>query len=247
MSHMTDIIIKGTMIGDFNVGKSSIFQRYIENKLEPNPTIGVDFNTKKHVVNGLNVKMHLWDTAGQERFRSIIKSYVRNVYVFFLVFDVTQRESYTNLPYWISFIKSHSTGKHIIILIANKTEVPYAQWQVKREDIQNFAQAKHLGTVFFVSANDNAHVLTTQRHSVHQMFDIVIHHVCKSVMCSNTHTHQNGIIDKRLVHTGQNKEMHTPPGTPPTSPTSREVMTIFGFKQYKTEKCEPLKHIYPCC
>ncbi len=49
MSHATDIIIKGTMVGEFNVGKSSILQRYIGDTLRPNPTIGVDLNTKTYM------------------------------------------------------------------------------------------------------------------------------------------------------------------------------------------------------
>ena len=272
MSHATDIIIKGTMVGEFNVGKSSILQRYIGDTLRPNPTIGVDFNTKTHVVDGFHVKMHIWDTAGQERFRSIIKSYIRNVYVFFLVFDVTRRESYANLPQWVSFITHNSSGQHIIVLIANKTDAPCSEWKVTRDEVQQYAQTEQFGTVFFVSATENTlrTLATPLRHSIHQMFDIVVNRICKSIPHQKARTCTNGIIDRRSVSVGDTHELRTPPGEPPSSPvstdeksrmtnplgvrvhpqlmTSHDCMTSFGFNQhYKTERCEPFKRVYTCC
>ena len=179
--------------------------------------------------------------------------------MFFLVFDVTQKDSFTNIPHWLSFIQNHCTGKHAVVLIANKTEAPYSQWAVKREDILSFAQSKEIHPVFFVSANDDAHTISTKRHSIHQMFDIVVHHIAKSVMSSPIQTHINGIHDKRLLFIGeQTPELNTPPDTPPHSPTqpqrshtitSKQVMTSLGFKQYSTETCPSfsLKKPNSCC
>jgi small GTP-binding protein len=79
---MIDIIIKGAMLGDFNVGKSSISQMYVHGEIQRNPTIGVDFHSKDISYRGYKVCPHLWDTAGQERFRSIVKVYARNIYIF---------------------------------------------------------------------------------------------------------------------------------------------------------------------
>jgi Ras-related protein Rab-6A len=35
------------------------------------------------------IKLHIWDTAGQERFRSLIPSYVKDIAVAVIVYDVT--------------------------------------------------------------------------------------------------------------------------------------------------------------
>ena len=58
---------KVIIIGDANVGKTSLLLRFIENKFTPTTTsIGYISDRKKLVtVNGKEVNLHVWDTAGQ--------------------------------------------------------------------------------------------------------------------------------------------------------------------------------------
>ena len=65
---------KIVLVGDQNVGKSSIIARYIKNEFDPTknvspptiqPTIGIDFISKNIAVTGKVVRLQLWDTAGQ--------------------------------------------------------------------------------------------------------------------------------------------------------------------------------------
>ena len=58
------------------VGKTSLLQRYTQNKFDPKnttSTTGALFVTKKEYVDGIRVRLQLWDTAGQERFRSMVR------------------------------------------------------------------------------------------------------------------------------------------------------------------------------
>jgi small GTP-binding protein len=59
------------------VGKTSLLQRYTQNKFDPKnttSTTGAFFVAKKVTVNGVKVRLQLWDTAGQERFRSMVRA-----------------------------------------------------------------------------------------------------------------------------------------------------------------------------
>lgn len=61
------------------VGKTSLLQRYTQNKFDPKnttSTTGAFFVAKKVTVNGVKVRLQLWDTAGQERFRSMVRTCV---------------------------------------------------------------------------------------------------------------------------------------------------------------------------
>jgi hypothetical protein len=61
------------------VGKTSLLQRYTQNKYDPKnttSTTGAFFVAKKVTVNGVKVRLQLWDTAGQERFRSMVRTCV---------------------------------------------------------------------------------------------------------------------------------------------------------------------------
>ena len=68
-----NFIFKVLLLGGSNVGKSSIFLRYIDDIWNDTfvPTIGVDFKIKSLELDNKLVKLQIWDTAGQERFKNI--------------------------------------------------------------------------------------------------------------------------------------------------------------------------------
>ena len=153
----TQIVIRGTLLGDYAVGKSSLFQRYVFDNTDYYPTIGVDFQSQTHSLRGHTVRLQLWDTAGQERFRSIIQAYVRNVFVCFLVFDVTRRVTFEHLDEWIRFVEENNTGDYLCVIVANKVDKPMNEWQVLPAEMDAFVQDKGLFGLYLVSANAGLH------------------------------------------------------------------------------------------
>jgi small GTP-binding protein len=67
------------LLGDSNVGKTSIFMKYTQNEFKGNynSSIGIDFQIKNINYKDKNYSLQIYDTAGQERFRGITKSYYR--------------------------------------------------------------------------------------------------------------------------------------------------------------------------
>ena len=106
------------------VGKSGLFLRYCNDSFSSSfdPTIGIEFNTKIAPCGDLKVKLQIWDTGGQERFRTIIPSYFRGAMGIFLVYDVTNEESFTNVRKWMEIITQHSAENVNRILIGNKCD-----------------------------------------------------------------------------------------------------------------------------
>ena len=74
-----DFIFKVLLLGNSDVGKSSLILRYVDQVWSDTfvPTIGVDFKVKTLEIENKQIKMQIWDTAGQERFRNVISSYFR--------------------------------------------------------------------------------------------------------------------------------------------------------------------------
>ena len=74
-------LFKYIIIGDSNVGKSCLMMQFVEHKFKSfvDPTIGVEFGSKKVTVQDQVIKLQIWDTAGQESFRSITRSYFRGL------------------------------------------------------------------------------------------------------------------------------------------------------------------------
>ncbi|XP_043103331.1 ras and EF-hand domain-containing protein [Puntigrus tetrazona] len=113
------------LAGDAAVGKSSFLLRLCKNEFKGNTsaTLGVDFQMKTLVVDGVPTVLQLWDTAGQERFRSIAKSYFRRADGVLLLYDVTCEKSFLNVREWVDIIEDVSQDDIPIMLVGNKTDL----------------------------------------------------------------------------------------------------------------------------
>ncbi|XP_058212761.1 ras-related protein RABC2a-like isoform X1 [Rhododendron vialii] len=120
-----DLSFKILLIGDSGVGKSSLLVSFISSSLQDlAPTIGVDFKIKHLTVGGKRLKLTIWDTAGQERFRTLTSSYYRSAQGIILVYDVTRRETFTNLSdVWAKEVDLYSTNQDCVkMLVGNKVD-----------------------------------------------------------------------------------------------------------------------------
>ncbi|XP_029363970.1 ras-related protein Rab-10 isoform X1 [Echeneis naucrates] len=102
-------LFKLLIIGDSNVGKSSLLLRFADNSFSGSyiTTIGVDFKIRTVDIEGERVKLQIWDTAGQERFRTITSTYYRNTHGVIIVYDVTNPESFVNVKRWLNEISQN--------------------------------------------------------------------------------------------------------------------------------------------
>ena len=142
-------------VGDAGVGKTSIINRIVDNPFNEayEMSIGVDFMSKNLRYHGQNIKLQIWDSAGQEKYKGLIPSYVRNSSIVFVVYDISSKTSFNNVPSWISFIKSIENTT--IILCANKTDLTTRE--VPKNEGEQFAQKE--GIAFFeVCAKTNENI-----------------------------------------------------------------------------------------
>ncbi|XAR65812.1 Small monomeric GTPase [Bertholletia excelsa] len=154
-----DLSFKILLVGDSGVGKSSLVVSFISNVVDDlPPTIGVDFKTKLLTVGGKRLKLTIWDTAGQERFTTLTSSYYRGAQGIILVYDITQRETFTNLSdVWSKEVDLYSTNQDCVkMLVGNKADRE-SERAVSREE--GIDLAKQLGGLFLdCSAKTGANV-----------------------------------------------------------------------------------------
>ena len=145
----SDLTYNIGMIGNANVGKTTLSKCYQDNKpcKEENapyiPTISLDcFN---RIINkyGKNINIQIWDTAGQERFNSLTSGYLRGLHGCFIVFDVTDRYSFENLKTWIQFYSNfNNSDEKILFILGNK--IDKKNRTVSFEEGNDFARSQEL-------------------------------------------------------------------------------------------------------
>ena len=120
-----EFIFKVLLLGNSNVGKSSLFLRFVDDIWNDTfvPTIGVDFKIKTFEIDSKKIKMQIWDTAGQERFKNIIASYYRGAHGILLLYDVTDKDSFKNLSNWLIEIEKNASKNVLRLLIGNKCDL----------------------------------------------------------------------------------------------------------------------------
>ena len=153
-SDKTFINLNILLVGDANVGKTSILLKYTENFF-PNQyqaTIGVEYKMKIIKLNNMNIKLQIWDTAGQERYKSIAKNFFHSANGVFLVFDITDKKSFENLNKWIEDVKENSPKDCKYIIIGNKSDLS-DQRTVSTFEIDNFVKEKK-SSYFEISAKN---------------------------------------------------------------------------------------------
>ncbi len=151
-----DLMMKIVTIGESGVGKTNIVSRYVSDEYSENTfaTVGIDFNSKTIEVDGSKVCLQIWDTAGQERMRAIASAYYRNANGALLIYDISSKDSFDKIAFWLKEIRENGNENLKVILLGNKSDLD-ADRQVPTEVAKLFAKEK--GYYFMeVSAKTNS-------------------------------------------------------------------------------------------
>lgn len=103
------------MLGDTNVGKTSLVLRFAEGYYRENsrsPTVGAFFITKRLLTeSGITCKVQIWDTAGQAQFRKMAPMYYKTAAAAILCYDVCNTKSFDCVKEWVEELSSFIQGK----------------------------------------------------------------------------------------------------------------------------------------
>lgn len=116
---------KVVFLGDQGTGKTSIIKSFMYGSFDQSyaATIGIDFLSKTMYLDDRTVRLQIWDSAGQERFRSLIPSYIRDSSVAVVVYDISNRTTFANVPRWIEDVRAERGTDVVIMLVGNKTDL----------------------------------------------------------------------------------------------------------------------------
>ena len=147
-------LFKYIIIGDAAVGKSNILLRYVHGQFkdEYQLTIGVEFGAKNIKIKDKIYRIQIWDTAGQENFRSITRAYYKNSVCALVVYDITNKESFSNISSWIEDCKNQSPKSIFMVLVGNKSDLSDKR-EISYDDGKDLAEKNNM--LFFETSAKN--------------------------------------------------------------------------------------------
>lgn len=140
------------LVGDGGVGKTTFVKRHVSGEFEKKyvPTLGVEVRPIKFQTNYGPVCFNIWDTAGQEKFGGLRDGYYIQGQCAILMFDVTSRVTYKNVPNWFRDL-TRVCENIPIVLVGNKVDIK--DRKVKAKNI-TFHRKKNL-QYYDLSAKSN--------------------------------------------------------------------------------------------
>ena len=145
-------IFKILFAGECSVGKSSLILRYLESQfLESHKTIGVDFFTKTINIDEESFTICIWDTSGDKKYEDLISKCYDYSDLVYVVFDISQRNSFLNTINWIQSVRSKLGERAKIILVGNKCDL---NREIEKEEAENFASEQGIQYLETSAKND---------------------------------------------------------------------------------------------
>lgn len=146
-----DAEFKVIVIGNPDVGKSSVIQRMAENKYnsKKSPTYGMDKKDMIVTKDELRIKFAIWDTAGQQNYRHITSNFINGCTAVFMVFDLTNLDSFLALEDWMKTVKEKASANAVVVILGNKCDLP--NQVVQDSQVERFCQINKISNYYKVS------------------------------------------------------------------------------------------------
>jgi len=162
-----DDSLKVIVVGDGNVGKTSMLRRYVKGTYteQYKKTIGAEYLEKEVFVKDKNqsVTLMLWDTAGQEVFNALTSAYYRGAAAAVFAFSTIDRDSFMNVVKWRQKVEAQCGTSIVMIMVQTKFDL-MSEAAVSKEEAEGLA-AKMKIPFFRVSTKDDFNVT--------QLFDFI--------------------------------------------------------------------------
>uniref|UniRef100_A0A7S0QX96 Ras-related protein Rab-24 n=1 Tax=Pyramimonas obovata TaxID=1411642 RepID=A0A7S0QX96_9CHLO len=140
---MTKVDLKVVLLGQQNVGKSCLVDRFLNSKFDDSQknTIGAAFGAKRvYLPNGKGMTLGIWDTAGAERFESLSRVYYHTAGVALICFDPSKIDTWDKLEFWVNELHENEPHCKIYLIETKYDQVHDGEGRVVSEaEVQSYA------------------------------------------------------------------------------------------------------------
>ncbi|EWC45326.1 hypothetical protein DRE_00725 [Drechslerella stenobrocha 248] len=110
------VVIKVGMVGDAQIGKTSLMVKYVEGSFDEDyiQTLGVNFMEKTISIRNTEITFSIWDLGGQREFVNMLPLVCNDAVAILFMFDLTRKSTLNSIKEW------YRQGRGF-----NKTAIPF--------------------------------------------------------------------------------------------------------------------------
>ncbi|PWN95647.1 putative ras-GTPase [Tilletiopsis washingtonensis] len=112
----SSVIIKVGMVGDSQIGKTSLMVRYVEGSFNEDyiQTLGVNFMEKTISIRNTEITFSIWDLGGQREFVNMLPLVSNDAVAILFMFDLSRKSTLNSVKEWYRQARGF-----------NKTAIPF--------------------------------------------------------------------------------------------------------------------------
>jgi small GTP-binding protein len=168
-----ELIYKVILIGDQNVGKTSIIQKLVTKYFNKkyNSTIGFDIFYYRVKINDKIIKLNIWDTCGMKDFFSCTKNIFTDVALAIIAYSIDSRESFEHLEGWINTLKANSSPNVLKFIVGNKCDLEDGR-EVQKDEGEKLKNDNNYNFFIETSAKDDKFVTELFDNAIVQLYEL---------------------------------------------------------------------------
>jgi len=164
------VVIKVGMVGDAQIGKTSLMVKYVEGSWDEDyiQTLGVNFMEKTISIRNTEITFSIWDLGGQREFVNMLPLVCNDAVAILFMFDLTRKSTLNSIKEW------YRQGRGF-----NKTAIPFLVG-TKYDHFVNFPREEQeeisLQAKRFAKAMKASLIFSSTSHSINvqKIFKIVL-------------------------------------------------------------------------
>ncbi|ODV89102.1 hypothetical protein CANCADRAFT_58124 [Tortispora caseinolytica NRRL Y-17796] len=175
-SNRNSIVIKVGLIGDAQVGKTSLMVKYVEGAFDEDyiQTLGVNFLEKSVKLKDATITFSIWDLGGQKEFLRMLPLVSNDALAILFMFDLTRKSTLNSIKEW--YRQAHGFNNRAIpFLIGTKydefIDLPFEEQAEISHQARRFAKVMQANLIF-CSTSSSVNIQKIFKIIIAQIFDI---------------------------------------------------------------------------
>eukprot|EP00802_Teleaulax_amphioxeia_P019268 Tamp_19495.p1 GENE.Tamp_19495~~Tamp_19495.p1 ORF type:complete len:216 (-),score=61.29 Tamp_19495:397-1044(-) len=173
------IVVKVGMVGDAQIGKTSLMVKYVEGAFDEDyiQTLGVNFMEKTVSIRNANITFSIWDLGGQREFINMLPLVCNDAAAILFMFDLSRIDTLNAVKEWYRQARGFNKTASAI-LVGTKYDI-FASFSAKEQaevtyQARRFAKAMK-APLIFSSASHSINIQKVFKILLSRVYNLTCH------------------------------------------------------------------------